>query len=48
MTESERWYGPKVEAVLAVFRATGDPEDPSWRSLAVRCVEAVEAVEAVA
>lgn len=35
------WYGPAVEAVLAEFRATGEKEDPSWRSLARRCVIAV-------
>lgn len=35
------WYGPEVEAVLAVFEATGEKPDPSWRALARDCVAAV-------
>ena len=39
------WYAPEVEAVLAVFEATGDKPDPSWRSLARDCVAAVWATK---
>lgn len=41
------WFAPEVEAVLEVFRATGDPEDPSWRSLARQCVAAVWIVDGI-
>ena len=46
-TQEPDWYGPDVEAVLAVFEATGDKPDPCWRSLARDCVAAVWKVNGI-